>query len=148
MIQVELIFTRIATALRWRRQGLDDGDVQVSFYRGVDEGDATDGHTTAVAVMRVEGMPEPNVSLHTTDASCAALRRVLADSEHIPWDESIRFESVHERCLPDLLAAIRAHGDPRPALLKTDKMLLPRDECLRLEVRPLYCDQVALIKEE
>ncbi|XP_052124586.1 uncharacterized protein LOC113210634 isoform X2 [Frankliniella occidentalis] len=126
------VFNRISTHLRWRRQGLG-GDVQVDFYRGADEGDATSGPTTAVSIMRVEGMA-PRVAVHTTDPSCDALHRVLAASKHIPWSEPFLFESVHERCTPAVLAEARARGQVAPLVCPTDKMLLPKDEGLRLQV--------------
>lgn len=129
------VFNCISTHLRWRREGLTGSDIQVAVYRGADEGDATCGSTTVVSILRVEGVPGPAVALHSTDPSCAALRRALATSRHIPWADSFLFESVHERCIPHVLAETRARGVPAAREYPTHKMLLPAEECLRLDVR-------------
>ncbi|KAE8745693.1 hypothetical protein FOCC_FOCC007577 [Frankliniella occidentalis] len=64
-----------------------------------------------------------------------ALGKDLPDSvHHIPWSEPFLFESVHERCTPAVLAEARARGQVAPLVCPTDKMLLPKDEGLRLQV--------------
>ncbi|XP_052133280.1 uncharacterized protein LOC113216914 isoform X2 [Frankliniella occidentalis] len=125
------IHNRIATQLRWRRQG-DDQDV--SIYRAADEGDRTEGPATAVSVWRVAGMTEVSVALHSTDPTLSALRRALRHSRHVPWHLPVNFESVHERCLPELMAAARQHGDPAPRLNATHKMFMTREAALKLDV--------------
>ncbi|KAK3925445.1 Glycine N-acyltransferase-like protein 3 [Frankliniella fusca] len=133
------IFNRISNHLRWRREGLVSGvgergeaEVRVSVHRLAEEGDATDGPATVVSVMEVTGN-ELHVALHTTEPSCAALRRALASSAVIPWARPLLFESVHERCVPALLAEARARGDPDPKEYPTHKYMLPLEKCLALD---------------
>ncbi|KAK3915963.1 Putative glycine N-acyltransferase-like protein 1B [Frankliniella fusca] len=126
------VYNRVATQQRWRRQG---EAADVAIYRAVEEGDATDGNATVVSVWRVGTVEEVSVALHSTDPGGGALRAALARSVHIPWAERINFESVHERCLLDLLAAVQARGDDLPRLVRTHKMYLSKEAALELDVR-------------
>ncbi|XP_034244918.1 uncharacterized protein LOC117647316 [Thrips palmi] len=128
----------VENLLEYNAAGHLDGAPELrraAVYRYAEDGDASDGDATVVTVCKV-GPQYVTVCLHSTDTTNAALRRVLADSAVLPWGEDIHFDSVHERCVPVLLEEVRARADPAspPRLFLTDKMYLPKEEAVNMDV--------------